>query len=370
MPSRYNGRSRILLVTPSLGELGGVGSYFKTVLPLLNNDEFSIDHLEVGSFNGKGTYLYPIHDQMHLGKRVCSDVALVHLNPSLTLKSFVRDGAFLMQAKQRDLPVVIFFRGWNKRFAKLIDASKSTVFRATYGRADAFIVLASEFEETLRKWGITKPIYRETTVVDPQLTEAFNHEHRMARIRDSEVCKVLYLARLEREKGLFETVEAVAALWRDGLPVQLSIAGDGHARRTLEDHIERLDLPSDVVRLLGYLRGPEKAAAFNDHDLYCLPTFHEEGMPNAVLEALAFGMPVITCAVGGLKDILRTQRIGKVVPKRDAEAIATAIKEIFSDKETMAKIAVTNRTFAVNHVLAPQVATRIQSIYRRTLAGR
>jgi len=60
---------------------------------------------------------------------------------------------------------------------------------------------------------------------------------------------------------------------------------------------------SECVKFLGYVRGPNKVDALENNDIYCFPSYFGEGMPNSVLEALAFGMPVITCCVGGLTDI-------------------------------------------------------------------
>jgi glycosyltransferase involved in cell wall biosynthesis len=365
----HDDRQRVLLVTPSLDGLGGVANYFRTMLPWLENGTFSIDHLEIGSFNGRSAYFYPVYDQMRLRERAGGNVALVHLNPSLNLKSFIREGGFLLQAKRRRLRVLVFFRGWNREFARFLNRGMLPIVRGIYGKADAFIVLASEIEDTLRKWGIEKPVYRETTVVDTELLEAFDPGERLARIAETRAVRVLYLARLEREKGVFETVDAVRLLRSRNFPVELSIAGDGPARPDLAEYVMDQNLPEGVIRFLGYLRGPDKAEVFRRHDLYCLPTYHDEGMPNSVLEALAFGMPVITCAVAGLKDIFQDGRMGRLVPVRDPAAVAEAIRDLAGDKYAMARIACTNTAYAAANVTAPRVAKRLQTLYQETIAG-
>lgn len=362
-------RPRILLVTSSISGPGGVANYYRTLLPLLQNGEFPVDHLEIGSFKGQNTYFHSIRDQLDLHRRAVGDVALVHVNPSLNLKSVVREGGFLLQAKRHRRRVLVFFRGWNSRFARVLECGMLSLFRVVYGQADAFIVLASEFETTLRSWGIRKPIYRETTVVDPELLKRFCMEERLTRIGNLDTIRVLYLARLEREKGLFETVEAIRLLRARNVPVQLSIAGDGPVKQALVDHIRNLQLPSDAIRLLGYVRDTTKADVLKDHDIYCLPSYYNEGMPNSILEALAFGMPVVTCAVGGVKDIFQDGKMGRLVPMRSAQAIADGIQDIVKDREAMARIAYTNGAFAAENVTAPRVAQRIETLYRKTLTS-
>jgi len=72
---------------------------------------------------------------------------LVHVNPSLDIKSFIRDGLLIQQAKKNGTPVIVFFRGWDKKFAQKIQSFFLPLFRFFYGKSDAFIVLASDFKK-------------------------------------------------------------------------------------------------------------------------------------------------------------------------------------------------------------------------------
>jgi glycosyltransferase involved in cell wall biosynthesis len=90
-------------------------------------------------------------------------------------------------------------------------------------------------------------------------------------------------------------------------------------------------------------------------------------LPISVLEALAFGMPVITCAVGGLADIFKDSEMGTFVPLRDPEAIAGAIDQMIGNREAMARIAEYNHAYAKEKFLAPRVAMRLLRIYKKTL---
>ncbi|WP_045216485.1 glycosyltransferase family 4 protein [Desulfonatronovibrio magnus] len=359
---------KIIITFSSFQGLGGVANYYKILLPYLVDKQFSIKYFESGSVKGKGRFAHFISDQFRYRRLLkTNDIHLIHINPSLNFKSFVRDSLFILQAKKNGLPVLVFFRGWDELFAKYIASYFLSIFGYTFGKADAFIVLASEFKKKLRKWGVTGPIYLQTTTVDPDLLNGFNIEQKMLNLKANKLLRVLYLARIEKAKGIFETVDAVKCLVDKGLQIKLSIAGDGPALEKLQSYVQDLELPPGTIKFLGYVRGNDKAVAFSEHDLYCFPTYYGEGMPNSVLEALAFGMPVITCPVGGLVDIFQDGVMGAFVAPGDANAIADKFLAFTSDREALAKISKFNHKFAQEHLMAPKVVKNLLEIYRNTL---
>lgn len=362
----------VLLVGPGLGGLGGVANYYITILPLLKeNKEYMILYLETGSAKGRGNPFYPISDQFNFHNCIKNTKpVMIHINPSLDPKSFIRDGILIYQAVRRKIPVVVFFRGWDVDFAQQVEKYLLRFFRATYGRADSFIVLASEFKEKLRAWNVRVPIYIETTTVDPALLENFDIKAKSKSIQNNQTVKILFLSRIEVAKGVFETVDAVQMLLKKNFQVSLSIAGDGPARIQLETYVRKLCLPPGRINFLGYVRGEQKASVFAEHDIYCFPTYYREGLPNAVLEALAFGMPVITCAVGGLTDIFKDNEMGSLVPKRDTQAVADSIEKLICDRKSMARMAQYNHTYAKENFLAPKVAKRLLKIYQQTIQSK
>ncbi|MFW8602495.1 glycosyltransferase [Desulfobacterota bacterium M19] len=150
-----------------------------------------------------------------------------------------------------EYPLLVFWHGWQKDFALRVEKKYLWFFRKTFGRADGFIVLASEFEQTLRDWGVTVPVYLETTNVEEKLVTGFNVQAKWpeAPTTAGETIKILFLARLERAKGVFETIQAVNLLLKKQYPVCLTIAGDGAIRQELEQFTRSLGLSSEQVFL-------------------------------------------------------------------------------------------------------------------------
>ncbi len=352
---------KILLTVPELKDQGGVASYYNAILPYISSGKVSL--LEIGGSRNMGGFLHPVVDQLRFRLVVKrKKPILVHLNPSLGFKSFVRDGLFVWQVKRFGYPCLVFWHGWNKSFESIVERKYLAFFRKTFGQVDAFIVLASEFERKLRDWGVTAPIYRETTCVDEKLLDDVDIAAKWENFPHSRI-KVLFLARLERAKGVFETVQAIKLLIDEKIPVSLTIAGDGDIRKELETYARSLALTPQQINFTGDIRGQKKASVFAAHHMYCFPTFYGEGLPTSVLEAMAFGMPVVTCPVGGLADMFEDEKMGVLVHGKSPEEIAAALEKLISDPDKMTEIGRYNAAYAQKNFLASVVAKRLMNIY-------
>lgn len=356
----------ILFTVPCLQDQGGVAGFYKGVLPYLPRNE--IIPLEIGGTRNSGGLLHPVVDQLQFCRKVINlRPALIHLNPSLKFKSFFRDGLFAWQAKKMGYPLLVFWHGWDMDFERKVSGKFRGFFQATFGRADGFIVLASEFQRKLLEWGVVVPVYRETTNVEESLLSGIDAHDKWADSLQLSKIKILFLARLDRAKGVFETVQAIKYLVDKKFPVCLTIAGDGSIRNELEGYVRSLSLTEQQVHFAGDIRGKEKVRAFAEHHIYCLPS-HSEGLPISVLEAMAFGMPVLTRPVGGLVDIFEDGKMGAFVHSKNSEEIAECLEKMIINKERMAEIGRFNAEYAKKHFMASVVAKRLLHIYQQTIA--
>lgn len=137
------------------------------------------------------------------------------------------------------------------------------------------------------------------------------------------------VGRLSWKKGYDVALAAFAQL-RDALPgVRVDIVGDGELRADLEARAQSLGL-GNTVRFLGQRRDvPELMRGF---DCFVLSSLIE-GMPNALLEAMAVGRPVVTTSAGGSAEVVVDGECGLVVPPGDAAAIARAVESLLRDPQ-------------------------------------
>jgi len=135
---------------------------------------------------------------------------------------------------------------------------------------------------------------------------------------------VASVGRLHEEKGVALLVAAFHALLQVHPTARLLLAGDGPARRALETTVEALRL-APFVRFLGTVASPWPLLAAAD--VFALPSLWE-GMPNALLEAMAAGLPCVATAVGAVPEMVVDGREALVVPAGDPGALARALAEL------------------------------------------
>lgn len=126
--------------------------------------------------------------------------------------------------------------------------------------------------------------------------------------------------------------------------VQLWLAGDGPLRPELESQVQRLGL-RERVRFLGYLPHDQLLSLYRDNqvDAVVLPSVDlgdglNEGIPVALMEAMAFGYPVIATATGGIPELLR-DGAGLLVPDKSSRALAEAISQLLTDETLREELA-------------------------------
>jgi glycosyltransferase involved in cell wall biosynthesis len=154
-------------------------------------------------------------------------------------------------------------------------------------------------------------------------------------------------------------VEAVGRGVRGGLDLRLVFVGDGQHRTPLEARAKELGLDGRV-RFLGWLPGgAEVRRRLDQADLFALPS-RQEGLPRAMIEAMARGLPCLGSTVGGIPELLPPQDL---VPPNDVEALTRKIREIVSDPSRMARMSARNLEKA-GHYREESLAARRRAFYR------
>lgn len=144
---------------------------------------------------------------------------------------------------------------------------------------------------------------------------------------------------LSEQKGIPYLLEAARRVVSRQPRVRFAIAGDGPLREQLEATARRLDL-ADRFRFLGYRSDmPRVIAAL---DVYVLPSLWE-GLPLALLEAMAMGKPIVATSVGGNPEIVENGINGYVVPPRDVHALEHALIRICADDSFRRRVRRVNR---------------------------
>ena len=123
-----------------------------------------------------------------------------------------------------------------------------------------------------------------------------------------------------------------------------------------------------MVRFMQHLTDTEeKRKVFDASDVYLFPS-HEEGMPISVLEAMAFGLPIVTRPVGALKDFFEDGKHGFITESRSPEILASLLEKLISNKKLRHDISNYNFHYARTRFLASKVSKRLENIYSSLLS--
>jgi colanic acid/amylovoran biosynthesis glycosyltransferase len=152
---------------------------------------------------------------------------------------------------------------------------------------------------------------------------------------------IVTVGRLAPEKGHMVLVEAMALLAKRGVVADAELIGAGPFRADLEDAAHRFGL-EDHVQFRGELPPQQVRARLAAADVFCLPSF-AEGLPVAMMEAMAIGTPVVTTFISGIPELAIDGRTAAVVPAGDAAALADAIERTLDDPAQADGLAVAAR---------------------------
>lgn len=126
--------------------------------------------------------------------------------------------------------------------------------------------------------------------------------------RLGDVTNFLFLGRIVVEKGIYETLDTFRKIVATYPNSRLKVVGNGSDFEYMNEYVKAHKIPN--VDIAGNLNGRKLIDAFKESDFYIFPTAHAEGMPTSLLEAMAFGLPVLTRPVGGIKDFLKMVKWG------------------------------------------------------------
>jgi glycosyltransferase involved in cell wall biosynthesis len=208
--------------------------------------------------------------------------------------------------------------------------------RFLYPKADAVVVNSANMGgELLRLCGIPdKKVFVIHNPVDIQKIRQMSQDAIHHPWYRENIPIIIAIGRLTQQKGFSFLLQSVHLLKSGNVPCRIVILGEGREEKRLKKTAEELDI-QDSVDFLGFQHNPYGYLA--RADLYVLPSLYE-GFPNALLEAMALGVPAIaTRCPTGPDEIITDGENGLLVPPADATALAQAIKKLLLDNDMRKK---------------------------------
>lgn len=278
-------------------------------------------------------------------------VGLVHAH-SASDASFWRKSAFIALALLFRRPVIFHLHGGGflDFYRHRAGPVGRGVIRWVLSRS-RIVVLSDRWAARLTE--ITK---NQRIVVIPNMIDPAS----FAMARRGRGYNVLFLGRLEKEKGVYDLLAAAAEIKSGGTPIRLMLAGEGDAAAVKQRAAE---LGLESVELLGWVSGGGKMSALQRANLFVLPSYIEN-MPVSILEAMAAGLPIVATGVGGIPDIVEDGVSGILVAPGDRPALAAALRRLLQDEALRNEMGEAAIRAVEARFSRDKVVPRLEALYR------
>lgn len=279
---------------------------------------------------------------------------IVHVQTS-SYASFWRKSIFIALAFLFRRPVVVSLHGGGFRefYADTCGPLGKWWARTVIGKAACFIVLT----EAWQRWVLSVVPGARVRII-PNLCPDPARNSIPAEF--DAVPRVLFLGRLEEEKGFHDLLLAVACV-REQVPgIRLVCGGmgdDNQVRRWIDEAGV-----VDIVELRGWVSGAAKQACFDGATLLVLPS-HVENLPMVIIEAMAAGLPVVASKVGGIPDVIAHGMEGLLVAPGDVAGLADALACLLRDSSLRERMAWNARRTYENRYSPRRVVPQLEAVY-------
>jgi glycosyltransferase involved in cell wall biosynthesis len=302
---------------------------------------------------------------VHLGKalwqiargRLDGRLAGVHVNMAERLSLF-RKGVIVATCRALGVPVVIHLHAQMKSFYRSLPSPLQAVVRWMFSLASSVVVIGSGPRRfVIDELGV--PAKKVDIVINgvPGPLEAPVRE-----AGGNGVKRVLFCGRVCEPKGIGDLLNALAQATIDRGKVEVSIAGNGEVAR-YSAMAKSLGIDS-FVDFLGWCDQEEVEEMLTRCDMLVLPS-HDEVLPLVVLEALAYGVPVVCTPVGELPTVLDDGRNARFVPVGDAEQLASTLSSLLANDDERRQLGARGRELYEQQFSLSRFFTSVARIHQR-----
>ncbi len=321
---------RVLMLGESLDKQGGIVSVEKLILKYVP-DGVKISHLATLQDGSKAHKILVFINALNVLCRRLTDQStdqstdLVHIHVSERGSAF-RQALTTIIAWLLHKPVILHthsaeFQVFYSKLSPIVKAGLNWAFC----RSTRFIVLSYSW----KKFYIDNLGLKEEQVV--VLPNPVKFPVEIPQRINPEKVRLLFLGKIGDRKGTFDLINAITHIplsHRQSL--ELTIAGDGEGQRA-RVLIESLNL-AQHIKILDWVNEQQRDDLLKQSDVFILPSYNE-GLPMAILEAMSWGLPIITTPVGGIPELVIPHHNGLLVEPGEIKQLAQAIESLIQNEE-------------------------------------
>jgi len=345
---------KVLIIATSRRTRGGITSVIRAHEKGIHWDEFNCKWIETHIDRSPIRKIWYFFYSLFLFIVNLSSVDLVHIHVSEPV-SAIRKLPFMLLSKLFKKKTIIHFHSYSP------DTTINSKFRMIYcylfRSADVVIVLSEYWRDKLIE-SVDFPI-NTRVIFNPCVSEILLHEYPKKE-------QILYAGTLNARKGYLDLIVAFSKIASRYPKWQIVFAGNGDIDKG-KKMAESLGIDNQVL-FLGWVDKEKKDKVFKEASIFCLPSY-AEGFPMAVLDAWAYGLPVITTPVGGITDIARDGINVMLFSCGDVDALAEVMELMINDEALRNRIINESIKLSKSMFHVNSVNAKIRDLYMELLYG-
>lgn len=311
------------------------------------------------------TYLPTMEDGGKLKKIIVAVVAyirfcfliekreILHVHMSVD-KSFYRKAFFIKKAFKQKKKIIIHVHSGNfdAFYGDRCTEKQKKQVRDIFAMANKVIVLSEYWREFFGKY-----------ICDLEKIQVIWNGIKIPKSykKDYENQNILFLGVLMEHKGIYVLLKILPSLFRKFPDARVYLCGEGDKER-LEDICRREGIEKQVF-FSGWIRGEEKAEYLKNSSIFVLPTYHE-GMPMSVLEAMAYGLGIVTSQTGGIPYLIKDEEEGFLCQPGDEKQLESSLEKMLSSVELRRKLGMAAAKRAAQKFNIEHIVRSIIAVYR------
>lgn len=350
---------KILITAPSLDETRHVSGISTVVRQIVEHGNFSYTHFEAGRSDGEPKSVFWITKQFALPFRFFTTlkrarIEVVHINTAFNPLSILRDFALIKAAKLAGIPIVLHIHGGKFLVQEFENARLKNIAGKMLRASDEIIVL-SELEKKIveQRWQNVNVKALENAIEIPASNES-------AKLKNS----MIFLGRLTESKGLYEIIEAVRTLKSEGYDFTFKAFGAGEMQDFFVEEMNKI--LGNAFDFGGVIAGKAKIEELEKADIFVLPSRYGEGLPMALLEAMAAKCVCIVSEMASIGAVVQDGENGFLVAPQNVSALIIKMRMILSANTNFETLRENARKIVAEKFNLRDYIKRLEQIYIQT----
>lgn len=369
MLSPSKSKENVLFLSPLRGSTGGIRSWTQKIVELGISDGYQVHVVDTGIVN-KARVRMPALSSGEISRNARILVSflwhvafvrpcIIHLNFALSRKGIFRDLVCVLLARLWGIQTVVHYRG---NITNFLDGKKNRIHWWALRR----LINVSKLNIAMNRDSLAfladlRHAEQHAPILLPNFVSDSDFRYRTScTVKPSERIRVIYAGRINVVKGCRE----ILAVARQLSEVEFILLGPVEAdmERHLQSHPANVIVGGDVTRNIVLQQ-------MGASDLFLFPTSHPEGFPNAVLEAMALGLPVVATGVGAISEMIDDGKGGLIISRPHPDEIVFALRTLIADTEMRLQMGHFNYRKAQTEYSYSVVVPRLDRLYQQVLHG-